>query len=133
YSPAWSPSGDALAFASGSGRAGGTDVYVMKPDGTRRRLVVKDGGWPCFSADGRTLFFHSKRGGKWAVWRVGPDGSELARGTPADVEAFTPRAAPDGKWLVAVVLRGKHRQIEKLDLRTGQLSALTSEATDPWN
>src|SRR5262249_33097765 len=49
------------------------------------------------------------------------------------VEAFTPRAAPDGKWLVAAVLRGKHRQIEKLDLGTGQLSALTSEPTDHWN
>src|SRR5262249_48676609 len=58
YSPAWSPRGDLLAVASGSGAAGGTDLYVMRPDGTGRRLVAKDGGWPTFSPDSGSLFFH---------------------------------------------------------------------------
>ena len=33
YSPAWSPRGDLIAFASGSGKIGGTDLFVMQPDG----------------------------------------------------------------------------------------------------
>src|SRR5262245_9963468 len=70
YSPAWSPKGDLIACASGSGVAGGTDLYVMKPDGSERKLVVKDGGWPSFSGDGKALYFHSKRKGKWGIWRV---------------------------------------------------------------
>src|SRR5262245_24670907 len=37
YSPAWSPTGGLIAVASGSGRAGGTDLYTMKPDGSGRR------------------------------------------------------------------------------------------------
>src|SRR5205807_10029938 len=70
YSPAWSPRGDHIAFASGSGEAGGTDLYVLKPDGTGRRLVVRDGGWPTFSHDGTRLYFHSRRGGGWGLWGV---------------------------------------------------------------
>jgi Tol biopolymer transport system component len=133
YSPAWSPKGDLLAFASGSGVAGGTDIFVLKPDGTDRRLVTKNGGWPTFSADGESLFFHSRREGTWGIWRVRLDGSGLERITPPGVEAFTPRAAADGKWLVAAVKRGKHRQIERIDLNSRESTALTREATDHWN
>ena len=61
------------------------------------------------------------------------DGSGLEQVTPADIQAFTPRASADGKWLVASVLHGKHRQIELIDLATKKRSALTDEATDHWN
>jgi Tol biopolymer transport system component len=133
YSPAWSPRGELIAFASGSGKEGGTDLFVMKPDGTGRRPVIKNGGWPSFAADGQGLYFHSHRQDTWGVWRVNVDGSGLERITPADVECYTPRASADGKWLVAAVLRGRHRQIELIDLATRKLTALTDEATDHWN
>jgi Tol biopolymer transport system component len=133
YSPAWSPKGDLLACASGSGKAGGTDLYVMKPDGGGRRLVIKNGGWPCFTADGQGLFFHSQRQGRWGIWRVGLDGSNPERVTPPELEAFTPRAAGDGRRLAAAVLRGEHRQIELLELGSGKWTPLTKEAADHWN
>jgi Tol biopolymer transport system component len=133
YSPAWSPSGEWVGLASGSGRAGGTDLVVMKPDGTGRRLVVKDGGWPSFSADGQSLYFHRKRADKWAIWRVNLDGSAQEQVTPAGVEVFTPRAAPDGRSLIVAVLRNGQRQIERFDLASRKLTALTEEATDHWN
>jgi Tol biopolymer transport system component len=133
YSPAWSPKGDLIAFASGSGKAESTDLFVMRPDGSGRRLVVKNGGWPSFAADGLSLFFHSQRQGNWGIWRVNLDGSNLQRITPPDIDAFTPRASLDGKWLVLARLRGEHRQIEVMDLSTGKLTALTTEATDHWN
>lgn len=133
YSPAWSPGGEWIAFASGSGRAGGSDLFVMKPDGSGRRLVVRDAGWPSFAGDGRSLFFHSQRQGKWGIWRVLQDGSGLERITPPDTEAYTPRASLDGKWLVAAVLRGEHRQIELMDLSTRKLIPLTNEPMDHLN
>ena len=59
YSPALSPDGKLLAAATGSGKTGESDVVVMQAtDGQNRRLVARNGGWPTFSADGRTLFFH---------------------------------------------------------------------------
>ena len=133
YSPAWSPKGDLIACASGSGQAGGTDIVVMAPDGSGRRLVVKDGGWPAFAADGRWLFFHGKRQGRWGVWRVGLDGSGLERITPPDVDAFTPRAAGDGSKLAVAVSRDDHRQIALVDLSSRGLTVLTDEPADHWN
>jgi Tol biopolymer transport system component len=133
YSPAWSPKGDLIAFASGSGKAGDADLFVMKPDGSGRKLIVKNGGWPSFAADGQNLFFHSQREGEWGVWRVNLNHSQVERITPPDVEAFTPRASADGKWLVVAVRRGSHRQIELMDLNTRKQIALTNDATDHWN
>lgn len=133
YSPAWSPQGDLIALASGSGKKGGTDLFVMKPDGSARRLVIKNGGWPSFAADGQSLFFHSRRQGRWGAWRVNLDGSNLERLTPPDLEAFTPGASLNGKRLVVAVQRGEHRQIELLDLATGKRTALTEGAADHWN
>ncbi len=133
YSPAWSPAGDMIAVASGSGSSGDTDLYVMAPDGTSRRRVVANAGWPAFAGDGRSLFFHSKRDGKWGIWRVGLDGTGLQRVTPPDVDAYTPSASVDGKRLVAAVSRGGHRQIVVVDLASHSSTDLTDEPTDHWN
>jgi Tol biopolymer transport system component len=133
YSPAWSPRGDRIVCASGSGVTGGTDLYAMKPDGTGRRLIIKDGGWPTFAADGMSLFFHSGREGNWGIWRVNLDGSGLERVTPGKIEAYTPRAAAAGHWLVVAVERGAYRQIGLVNLATGQITDLTTDPTDHWN
>lgn len=114
-------------------KRGGTDLFVMKPDGSDRKRVIDNGGWPSFAADGQSLFFHSQRQGKWGVWRVHLDGSQLERLSPADIEVYTPRASTDGKWLVAAVRRNGPRQIELLELSTGKWTAVTREATDHWN
>ncbi|HXX92858.1 MAG TPA: PVC-type heme-binding CxxCH protein, partial [Planctomycetota bacterium] len=92
FSPSWSWWGDLVAFASGTGRPGSTDLYTMKPDGSDRKLVVRDGGWPTFAAGSRRIYFHSRRDGAWGIWRVNADGSGLVRITPREVEAWTPRA-----------------------------------------
>jgi Tol biopolymer transport system component len=133
YSPAWSPSGDLIAVATGSGEEGGTDLFVMAPDGTGRRKVIANGGWPSFAADGRSLFFHSRRAGKWGVWRVQLDGSELTRVTPPEVDAYTPAACADGKRLALALHRKGHRQIALMDLASGSLSELADGSTDCWN
>jgi Tol biopolymer transport system component len=105
----------------------------MAPDGTGRRLVVKDGGWPSFAADGRALFFHGKREGRWGVWRVALDGSGLERITSPDTDAFTPSASGDGSKLAIAISRDGHRQIAIVDLSSRSLTVLTDGPDDHWN
>jgi Tol biopolymer transport system component len=133
YAPAWSPKGDLIACTSGSGETGRSSLVVMAPDGSQRREILADGGWPAFAADGQGLYFHSKRDGRWGIWRVGLDGSGLERVSPADVEAFTPSTSADGGQLVVAVRRGARRQIARLDVRTRALTDLTDGPLDDWN
>jgi Tol biopolymer transport system component len=128
YSPVWSPRGDLIAFVSP-----GQGVCVMKPDGSARRVVAKDGGWPAFSDTGEALYFHKRHEGHWGIWQVGLDGSALKRLTSPELDVCTPAgsAAPDR--LAVAVFRPTGRQIELLDLATGQLTAVTADKTDHWN
>ncbi len=128
YSPAWSPSKDRIAFVSRD-----QGICTMKPDGSDRRVVVKDGGWPAFAGDGEWLYFHKQDQAGWGIWRVRLDGSDMKRLTPPHLHVCTPSgsAAPDR--LAVAVFRGNGRQIELFDLATGKFTAVTKEATDHWN
>ena len=66
YSPALSHDERWLAVASGSGKTGESNVVVMRSkDGSHRRTVAKNGGWPTFAADGKSLFFHRQSEDGW--------------------------------------------------------------------
>jgi putative membrane-bound dehydrogenase-like protein len=126
-SPAWYFWGDFIAFVSGG------DLWVSKPDGTERRRVVENAGWPTFATNSRQIFFHSRRDGSWGIWRVNVDGSGLTRLSPKDVDCFTPRGVPRGSLLAVAVKRGPRRQIEILDLEKRALSPVTAADADHWN
>jgi len=55
YSPAWSPDGTQIAFASSRGGKFPT-VWVMNQDGSNaRRVGTVDGEYPAWSPDGRRI------------------------------------------------------------------------------
>lgn len=98
--PRLSPSGRQLAFATW--RAG-EDLWVIGIDGRDLRRVTsgpyRDRS-PSFSVDGRSLFFHSDRSGKFEVWNVLLDGSALKPVTRRDdLQPFRALASPDGRFL----------------------------------
>ncbi len=131
YSPCWSPRGDLIACASGSGKSGESDIVVMAPDGKGRRLVVKNGGWPAFILGGDAIAFHRRGdGGEWQVWQVDLDGSNLKR---LAANASMPRATADGSKLVFVMREGRRQKIARLDLAAQKLDVLTDGRTDCWN
>lgn len=128
YSPAWSPRTDLIAFSSGNG---GRDLYMMKADGTQRRLVVRHGGWPAFIDGGRALAFH-RRGeeNRWDIWRVNLDGSEPS----VLVEnACMPRASADGQKLAVVLRTDRLQQVAVVDVSDGAVQVITDEQSDHWN
>ena len=53
FSPAWSPDGQWIAAATGTGALHETDVVIFRSDtGAQRRILASNGGWPTFAANG---------------------------------------------------------------------------------
>jgi TolB protein len=85
---AWSPDGRTIAFDDGFGA-----VYVANADGSRRRLLSRNGHAPSWSPDGRQIALASN-----GIWVMNADGSEHRR--------LTRRNGSDGRAGVSGDRRG---------------------------
>ncbi len=102
YSPAWSPDGKQLAFATGRADQTGSDVWLMGADGSHSRPLVHQRGideYPVWSPDGSRLAFSCTLGdilpsrvGDFEICVVNVDGSGLRRITD------TPGISAAGGW-----------------------------------
>ncbi|EFJ05147.1 hypothetical protein SELMODRAFT_187603 [Selaginella moellendorffii] len=139
YSPSVSPSGKFVMVASDDGRGWGgeieeldTDLYSFQAwDGSGRKLVVKNGGWPSWSDDS-TVFFHRRaEDGWWSVYKATFSKSFTAireeRITPPGVHAFTPAASRTGKWIAVATRRAGslYRHVEVFDLGSRKFHKLS--------
>jgi TolB protein len=106
YQPAWSPSGDEIAFTSSANNI--TLVAVMKIDGSERRVVSSDSGGsefsPTWSPDGSQIVFAAIRREDWGIWTVRPDGSDerLLFGGPKAGYVDNPEWSPEGTSIAFV-------------------------------
>jgi Tol biopolymer transport system component len=106
YSPAWSPDGALIAFASTRDKGAGLDIWVMRPDGSGARRVTQAPGiqeYPSWSPDGRQLAFHCTLGrvlpsgvGDFEICVVNLDGTGFQQLTDAPGVSQLPAWSPDG-------------------------------------
>jgi len=106
--PAWSPSGERIAFWSVD--RGQRDLYTIRASGGERVPVLLDPplDWSAtWSPDGRYLYFASDRGGSMNLWRIAIDEQTgQRRGNPEPVtmgvqaRASLPSFSADGRRLV---------------------------------
>ncbi|HEV2721429.1 MAG TPA: protein kinase [Thermoanaerobaculia bacterium] len=91
------------------------DLFIIDAEGKRVRQMTNDApkdrgvSW---SPDGETLYFYSDRGGRYNLWSMRKDGSQLA---PVVDDAtlkrsgltalYSPTPSPDGRMLVALTNR----------------------------
>jgi serine/threonine protein kinase len=97
-SPAISPDGKMLAYASDRSGDGNLDIWVQQiPEGPPARLTrhPADDTEPSFSSDGSRIAFHSSRlgGGVYLVPTLGGEERLFA------ARGFSPRFSPDGDWI----------------------------------
>jgi TolB protein len=84
FSPAWSPDGTEMAFASNREK-NNVDIYTLNlSTGEIRRVTTGTANdmYPAWAEDGR-IYFSSDQTKVWLVYSVLPDGSDLVRVTPS--------------------------------------------------
>ncbi len=98
--PAWSPDGRRMAWEVGAPDR--HDVFVMRVDGTRKRLLAGGAGddvEPAWSPDGTRVAFASDRGGAFELWSVAAAGGEPELLLGWGGAARDPAWSPNGKRL----------------------------------
>lgn len=125
-SPAWSPSGNQLAYVSFESRK--PVVYVHDVSSGRRRLIANFRGSnsaPAWAPDGRTLAVTLSRDGGSQLYTIDANGGEprrLMQGSSIDTE---PAFSRDGKNIYFVSDRGGAPQIYRVGVSGGSAERVT--------
>jgi TolB protein len=105
----WSPAGKYLVYTGIVDD--NADIYRVEADGSGELRMTTDKAeddGPEYSADGKWVYFCSKRSGKWDAWRMPADGAgpddKLAEKitNSAETQDWFPHISPDGKWLYTI-------------------------------
>ena len=103
-SPAWSPDGQRVAFASERGRVlGARDIYIVRADGSDLRNVTRgtrNNHEPQWSPDGTRIAFTSDGDGTRSIYTMAPDGTQVVRLTHDGARDIFPHWSPDGRTIL---------------------------------
>lgn len=118
-SPAWSPDGQQLAYASFERAGYGAAVYVQNVGtSSRRRLIETEDevSAPAWSPDGQKLAVAMSRKGRRDIYVVDVATAQLRRLTNVSSATFAtePAWSPDGKWIVYTLSLGGRGQIYRI-------------------
>jgi len=131
--PAFSPDGKRLAIAL-SQPDGNVDVFVMDIASGGLTRITDDPAIdtePCWTADGRGLYFTSDRSGKPQIYRILLARDERpVRITFEGSYNARPRLSPDGKTLAVVTLDQGAYRIAAVDVATGRSRILSNGHLD---
>lgn len=127
----WSPDGTRLALAERAAAHGRTIVIVDASGGGTQSVL--DGHWESvsWSPDGTRLVavgFPQLEGGRFDVYTMDPDGSDLARLTDDEAVERNPSWSPDGSRIVFDSGGDFDRDIYVMDADGSDLQAITDRA-----
>ena len=109
-------------------------VFAARDGGGLKRLTqtLAIDTEPCYSPDGRQIYFVSDRGGGPQVYRVATGGGGVERVTFAGSYNISPAISADGRTLAYVTRQGNSFKLQTLDLSTpgSQPASLTDTSDD---
>ena len=137
--PAWSPLGDAVAFAAG--RTGRRQLFTVGADGQGLRPVTArrgaDDRSPAWSASGAIAFVRRVKRGSDDLWILDAPGRAPRRVTRTREDDGWPAWSPDGRRLAFVRGRGTRRDVYVMRADGSGLRRVTrlasTVATPAWS
>jgi len=133
HSPAWSPTGEQILFASDRDRfPRSVDLYLMDPDGSNVRRIFgksKNREAPAWSPDGKQIAYCSHRQGQSVLYIGTIDGKKEER----VALGYAPVWSPDGTEIAFTVGWPERMRISVINLRTlRQKFLFPPEAQPSW-
>jgi Tol biopolymer transport system component/tRNA A-37 threonylcarbamoyl transferase component Bud32 len=136
-SPALSPDGDRLAFASYQMKE---DMYVSLADGSELERITARSEYrraPDWSPDGKRIAFHGTVANEWGIWAMNPDGAQVKKLSPdRDLSYRRPQFSPTGSRLAVTAHFDDGPQPMIIDLSkpwSEQIDAQANDALRGWS
>ncbi len=131
--PAWSPDGRTLALTLS--RDGGSQLNLLDLSvaGSEPRRIAQSSSIdtePVFTADGKTIYFVSDRGGSPQIYRVSVAGGNPERVTFNGSYNISPALSPDGRWLAYISRVSGAFKLHVMELSSGSINAITDTVAD---
>lgn len=118
----WLPNGKEIVYVQLDGIVAG-NIWKLNVESLEANQITYDNGaWNRFlsvTPDGGSVVFSSNRTGRWHIWQIDIDGSNLRQMTNGEGESF-PQASPDGQWLAYLTPAEKPRILWKQPLAGGE-------------
>lgn len=123
--PSFSADGRKIVFEGRADRFN-PGIYVMKSDGSGRRLVTEDGMEPAFFPDSRRIVFMRDN----RIFSIRIDGTDLRQITDSRFPDHEPVVAPDGKRIAFVRTRKENEDIFVVNSSGGATRLLIDRPSD---
>lgn len=141
--PSWFPDGRQIVFQSD--RTGKMEVWEINADGSNQRQVTGTGNStagaspaqtlqkkapyyfnPDWSPDGSRILFESTTDGKFALYTISPDGSNLKKLTSGEANDEQPCWSRDGRQIVFISDQDGHLQLYLMNADGSERHRLTN-------
>jgi Tol biopolymer transport system component len=144
FRPTFSPDGLQIAFSSDRNHSikahpffvfamsRTADIYSMTIDGENLKRLTKNDHWdgsPCYSNDGKQIFFYSGPRNSYRIYSMNLDGMNQEAISPEDINAISPSAKNDSTLVFTTFQRGAFR-LMSLNLISKQVDSLFNSTSN---